>query len=73
MIEHMIAQKNNETAIKELTPMKAIREKCLECVNWSAKEVRECPIKTCSLWIYRSGKTGNKRPSASFRDTGCYK
>lgn len=39
----------------KLTPMKAIRKKCLDCVCGSANEVRLCPDETCPLWIYRSG------------------
>lgn len=39
----------------KLTPMKAIRKKCLECCNGQVKEVRLCPIKSCALYEYRSG------------------
>jgi len=39
-----------------VTPMKAIRLKCLDCSAGSAKEVRQCPVKDCSLWPYRLGK-----------------
>ena len=39
----------------KLTPMKAIRQKCLECSNGQFKEVRLCPIKTCALYGYRMG------------------
>lgn len=39
----------------KLTPMKAIRKKCLECTNGQMKEVRDCPVKTCALYTYRSG------------------
>ena len=41
--------------MKKLTPMRAIRQKCLECSNGSNMEVRECPIKKCPLYPYRSG------------------
>ena len=41
---------------KKLTPMKAIRAKCLDCSGESAKEVRLCPIKKCPLYPYRFGK-----------------
>ena len=41
---------------KKLTPMRAIRAKCLECSGDSAKEVRLCPIKKCALYPYRFGK-----------------
>lgn len=42
-----------------LTPLKAIRKKCLECSNYQYKEVELCPIKDCPLYPYRFGK----RPS----------
>lgn len=40
----------------KITPMKAIRNKCLECSSSQLKEVRECPISWCPLWRYRMGK-----------------
>jgi len=44
----------------KLTPMKAIRKKCLDdCSNGSYKEVKLCPITDCALYPYRFGK----RPS----------
>jgi len=40
-----------------LTPLKAIRKKCLKwCSNNSYKEVECCPIKDCPLYPYRFGK-----------------
>lgn len=45
---------------KELTPMKAIRLKCLECSNWSPYEVKKCNITDCALHGYRSGHTERK-------------
>lgn len=39
----------------KLTPMKAIRKKCLECCNGQVKEVKLCTIKKCALYVYRSG------------------
>ena len=40
----------------ELTPLKAIRGKCLECSSGSLGEVRNCTIKKCPLFPYRFGK-----------------
>ncbi len=40
----------------KLTPMRAIRLKCLDCSAGSAKEIRLCPIPDCELYIYRMGK-----------------
>ena len=39
----------------KLTPMKAIRQKCLDCCNHYAKEVRECQVKKRALYEYRMG------------------
>jgi len=36
------------------TPLKAIREKCLDCAQ-SKREVALCNIVDCSLWEYRFG------------------
>lgn len=43
-----------------LTPIKAIRKKCLQCSNDQPKEVKECPIKTCPLYPYRIGRRPSK-------------
>ncbi len=39
-----------------LTPLKAVRAKCLDCSCGQVKEIRECPVTTCALWPYRMGK-----------------
>lgn len=39
----------------KLTPMKAIRKKCLDCCSGQHTEVRACTIKNCPLWGYRMG------------------
>ena len=39
----------------KLTPIKAIRSKCIECCAGQKVEVRLCPIKDCALWGYRMG------------------
>ena len=38
-----------------MTPMKAIRAKCLDCCCDQQAEVRRCPSKDCALWPYRMG------------------
>lgn len=40
---------------KILTPLKAIRAKCLDCCCWQPTEVRLCPVKDCPLYPYRMG------------------
>lgn len=44
----------------DLTPIRAIRAKCLDCSGGQPKEVRLCPIKNCALWPYRMGKRPRK-------------
>ena len=44
-----------------MTPMKAIRSKCLDC-NYTANEVRLCPCTDCALWPFRLGKNPNIKP-----------
>jgi len=44
-----------------MTPMKAIRAKCLDC-NGNAYEVRLCPCTDCALWPFRLGKNPNIKP-----------
>ena len=44
-----------------LTPMRAIRKKCLECCAGSSDEVKRCEIYDCALWPLRSGKSGNRK------------
>jgi hypothetical protein len=39
-----------------LTPMKAIRAKCLDCACYSRTEVRKCVAIRCPLWPFRMRK-----------------
>ena len=47
---------DNKRDNNKLTPMKAIRAKCLECSCYSRNEVDRCIIKDCYLWAFRYGK-----------------
>ena len=38
-----------------MTPLKAIRAKCLDCCCGSSNEVRLCPVSACPLYEYRDG------------------
>ena len=42
-----------------MTPLKAIREKCLDCCGSSAHEVRLCTCEKCALYRFRFGKNPN--------------
>ncbi len=45
----------------KLTPLKAIKKHCLECSGYEKKEVRECMIKDCVLFLYRLGSNPNRK------------
>ena len=51
--------------MKEITPMKAIRLKCLDCSCGSNEEVKNCFAKKCPLYQFRLGykldENGNRR------------
>lgn len=42
-----------------MTPIKAIRAKCLDCCCDNAAEVERCPCVKCSLYPFRFGKNPN--------------
>lgn len=43
-------------------PVKAIRQKCIDCSGWSATEVEKCPMTECSLYPFRFGKNPFRTP-----------
>ena len=45
-----------------MTPMKAIRSKCLDCCCGSSNEVRLCTAESCALHPFRLGKNPNIKP-----------
>lgn len=48
-------------SIKRLSPLKAIRAKCLDCMVYQPKEVRLCDAVDCSLHSFRFGKNPNRK------------
>lgn len=50
----------------KLTPIKAIRKKCLNCSNEQWIEVKRCPIEECPLWEYRLGRRPPKCVEGDF-------
>lgn len=47
--------------MKVLTPLKAIRKKCLDCMGGSRKAVRECDISDCTLHKFRFGHNDRRK------------
>jgi hypothetical protein len=52
-----------------LTPLQAIRQKCLWCCNGSAHEVSLCPAKACPSWSFRFGHKPTDKIIAEQGDT----
>lgn len=57
--------------MKVLTPLKAIRARCLDCCCGQPKEVRACTAQKCPLYPYRLGhrpKMGTDTPNTLERE-----
>lgn len=46
---------------KIVSPLKAIRAKCLDCCCDQRDEVKLCPVTKCPLWEFRLGKNPNRK------------
>jgi len=54
---------------KRISPLKAIRLKCLDCSCGSSNEVKLCPAEKCPLYPFRFGKNPNR---AGLVNNGCF-
>lgn len=59
-VQHTFMGKNGPET-KNLTPLSAVRKKCLECSNFSSSEIKECPITDCALYPFRFGKNPGRQ------------
>jgi hypothetical protein len=41
---------------KPMSPVEAIRRKCLDCSGQQTAEVKLCETVTCALWPFRAGR-----------------
>lgn len=44
-----------------MTPMQAIKAKCLDCTCGQREEIKLCPIKNCPLYDFRLGNNPNRK------------
>ena len=44
-----------------MTPLKAIRQKCLDCCCGNSNEVKLCPVRDCPLYVYRDGHNPKRK------------
>ena len=54
---------------KHISPLKAIRLKCLDCCCGSPSEVKLCPCEKCPIYPFRLGKNPNR---AGVTNKGCF-
>lgn len=47
---------------KRVSPLKAIRLKCLDCCCGSSSEVKLCTVGKCALYPFREGVNPNRNP-----------
>lgn len=55
--------------MKNLTPMRAIRQKCLNCCCYQPKEVTLCTATSCPLYAFR---TGHRPKGDNYTNTESY-
>ena len=64
MIEHTYrVGLDGRTETSVLSPIKAIRKHCRECVGFSAEEVKNCTSPLCALYPFRFGYDPGRRES----------
>ena len=51
----------------------AIRRKCLDCSCDQPSEVRECPVISCDLWLYRFGSDPAPSTTRGFAKSPVYR
>ena len=52
-------------ALGHISPIKAIRAKCIDCCCGQISEVRNCTAVNCPLWAFRMGKNVFRGKSAA--------
>jgi hypothetical protein len=57
--------------MKNMTPLKRIRLKCLDCSAEQPKEVRLCPVTECALYPLRFGKNPKRKGIGNGSNFGC--
>jgi hypothetical protein len=60
-IKHEIRTKDGSTRKLTLTPIKAIRYNCLECIGWGPSDVEDCRGFYCALYPYRFGTNPERK------------
>jgi hypothetical protein len=64
---HMSADELEQLGHARVSPLRALRLKCLDCCNASAQEVRLCTAVECPSWPFRLGKNPWRGPISDAR------
>ena len=51
-----------------LSPLKSIRQKCLDCCCGQMAEVKLCPCEDCALYPYRMGHNPSRKGIGGFKE-----
>jgi len=60
-VKHTFIYKGGKSKTSDLSPVKAIKQKCLECSAWNHAEVRLCTAYDCALYPFRLGKDPSRK------------
>jgi len=61
-VKHTVRKSGEgKTRVVNLTPLKAIRLNCIECMGFQQSLVKECSSILCPLYPFRMGKTSRRR------------
>jgi hypothetical protein len=56
----MNSTKTAHTSSDKRSPLRSIREKCIDCCAGNKAEVARCQMRTCALWPFRMGHNPNR-------------
>jgi hypothetical protein len=56
----MNSTKTANTSSCRRSPLRSIREKCIDCCGGNKAEVARCEIQSCALWPFRMGRNPNR-------------
>ena len=56
----MNSTKTAHTSSRRRSPLRSIREKCIDCCGGNKAEVARCEIQSCALWPFRMGRNPNR-------------
>lgn len=64
--EQASARIEDKYLARAVTPLKAVRAKCVQCQGGMVKQIAQCPSTTCALHPFRMGTNpnGKHKPGA---------